>query len=297
MECDRCGRDAVLFQPSSGLRLCGEHLRVSLEARAKRTIRDHGWIEPKDRIAVALSGGPASSSLLHFLREHFGVRRDLSLIALTIEEGGRDIARIGAMAEGMGVEWVAGSLAEEAGDSPAGCKWLRDRALCSLARRVGATKLALGTTLGDEARSVFLHVLRGEAPRLAVRPVAGEGILFQRGPCPPGRSRLPAGPGIPTIRPFLRIPEEELSLYARLTVPGHLPPREPRALDQVEKEAGLMLAEYTSRHPSAPFGIVNLGEALAGHAGPGRAGPCGRCGEEIPSACPARGARGEGDGL
>lgn len=278
MECDRCGRDAVLFQPSSGLRLCGEHLRVSLEARAKRTIRDHGWIEPKDRIAVALSGGPASSSLLHFLREHFGVRRDLSLIALTIEEGGRDIARIGAMAEGMGVEWVAGSLAEEAGDSPAGCKWLRDRALCSLARRVGATKLALGTTLGDEARSVFLHVLRGEASRLAGCPSQGE-------------------EEIPCIRPFLRIPEEELSLYARLTVPGHLPPREPRALDQVEKEAGLMLAEYTSRHPSAPFGIVNLGEALAGHAGPGRAGPCGRCGEEIPSACPARGARGEGDGL
>jgi hypothetical protein len=278
MECDRCGRDAVLFQPSSGLRLCGEHLRVSLEARAKRTIRDHGWIEPKDRIAVALSGGPASSSLLHFLREHFGVRRDLSLIALTIEEGGLDIAGIRAMAEGMGVEWVAGSLAGEAGDPPAGCTWLRDRALCSLAQRVGATKLALGTTLGDEARSVFLHVLRGEASRLAVRPSQGE-------------------EEIPCIRPFLRIPEEELSLYARLTVPGHLPPREPRALDQVEKEAGLMLAEYTSRHPSAPFGIVNLGEALAGHAGPGRAGPCGRCGEEIPSACPARGARGEGDGL
>jgi tRNA(Ile)-lysidine synthase TilS/MesJ len=271
MRCDRCGRDAVILQLSSGLRLCGDHLRLSLEARAKRTIRDHGWIGPGDRIAVALSGGPASSSLLHFLREHFGMRRDLSLVAITLDEGGRDMARIGALAEGTGVGWVPGSLSGEAGIPPAGCTWLRDQGLASLARRVGATKLALGTTLEDEARSVLLHVLRGEAARLAGRhsPGAGE---------------------IPCIRPFLRIPGEELACYARLTVPGHLPPREPLVPGEVEREARRMLADYSSRHPSAPFGIVNLGEALAGHAGPGRAGesPCGRCGEEIPPACPAR---------
>lgn len=273
MRCDRCGRDAVLFQPSSGLRLCAEHLRLSLEARAKRTIRDHGWIRPGDRIAVAFSGGPCSSSLLHFLHEHFGMRSDLSLIALTIGEGGLDMARIGALAGGMGVEWVP---SEQTGVPPAGCTWIRDRALSSLARRTGATKLALGTTLDDGARSVFLHVLRGDAARLAGHNSRGD-------------------EEIPCIRPFLRIPEEELAHYARFTVPGHLPPREPRVPGEVEREAGRMLADYTSRHPSAPFGIMNLGEALAGWTGPEkeRQSPCDRCGEPAPPGCPARGAWGQ----
>jgi len=199
------------------------------------------------------------------------MRRDLTLVAITVDEGRPGMARIGALAEGMGIEWVA---SEETGVPPAGCTWPRDRALSSLARRAGATRLALGTTLDDAARSVFLHVLRGDAARLAGSSHGDEEI--------------------PCIRPFLRIPEEELALYARLTVPGHLPPREPQAMDQVEKEAGQMLADYTSRHPSAPFAVVNLGEALAGWSGPGkgRQSPCGRCGEPVPPGCPARGAWG-----
>ena len=188
------------------------------------------------------------------------MRRDLSLVAITVDEHGgncRDMARIAGIAGGMGIEWAGTSFAEEFGGTPDGilasgggalpcdrCTRLRDLALTSLAGKVGATRLALGTNLDDEARSVFLHVLRGDASRLIRRAKAGEGM-------------------IPWIRPLLRIPEEELSLYARLNVPGSLGDGCPHTRDQAEREAGRILDEYAARHPSTPFSLVNLGEALS----------------------------------
>ena len=122
MGCSRCGREAIIFQRYSGLRLCRDHFREGLEARALRTIRIHRWIRPGDRIAVGLSGGPASSSLLRFLSVHFGMRRDFSLVAITVDEGTgscRDMPRIRGIAEGMGVPWAGTSLSQVFGESSA----------------------------------------------------------------------------------------------------------------------------------------------------------------------------------
>jgi tRNA(Ile)-lysidine synthase TilS/MesJ len=259
MRCDRCGREAIHFQRYSGLRLCGEHLAASLEARAKGLIRARGWIRPGDRIAVGLPGDPGPASLLRFLAVHFGMRRDLSLVALTVDEGpgsGMDMARIQGIAEGMGVEWIGTGITETGGDPAEGSRGdphalhrrLRRRGLAALARSTGATRIALGTSLNDEASAVFASVIRGEAARLAGRP---EEVLE----------------GIPLIRPFMRIPGDELSLYAGLTVPDCLPPRERRIPDPVEGEAARMLADYTTRHPSALFAVANLGDRLAGMTG------------------------------
>ena len=283
MRCDRCVRDAIVFQRYSGLHLCGDHFQMDLVSRAKRTIRARGWIRTGDRIAVALSGGRSSGSLLHFLSAHFGMRRDLSLVAITVDEGtgsGRDMSRIERLAEGIGIEWAGTSFAEEFGGSPeagSGClpgscrDLLRSHALTSLARRMGATRLALGTTLDDEARSVFFSVLRGEAARLLARSPHGGG-------------------GIPRIRPFLRIPGQEVALYARLNTPGCDPDPGPRAPDPLENEAGRILAEYTNRHPGAMFSLVNLGEALTEGSVPesGEPRPCGECRERCATTCPAR---------
>jgi tRNA(Ile)-lysidine synthase TilS/MesJ len=268
MRCDRCGRDAIVFQRYSGLSLCGDHLRAVLEARARGTLRARGWIRPGDRIAIALSGGRSSSSLLHFLSAQFRMRRDLSLVAVTVDEGcpSRDMGRIRNMAEGIGIGWAGTSFAEEFGYTregmPAsgdGClpsswsAWLRDRALASLAARTGATKLALGTNLDDAARAVFLKVLRGE----------GSGLVTA--------SRSPDG-GIPRITPFLMIPEEELALYARLNLLDPVLARYPKDVDPLEIEAGRLLEEYAHRHPSALFSLVSLGGALQAGRGfpPGR---------------------------
>ncbi len=207
MECDRCGRDAIVFQRYSGLHLCGDHFQRNLAARVKRTIRARGWIRTGDRIAVALSGGASGSSLLHFLSAHFGMRPDLSLVAITVDEGGdlsRDTHRIQRFVEGMKIEWAGTSFTEEFGDNPvtdAGnlpvpCRdLLRNHALNSLAGRMGATKLALGTTLDDGARSVLLSVLRGRQP--ASCPVRRLERAGSRGSCLSRRSPWMMSPSMP----------------------------------------------------------------------------------------------------
>jgi hypothetical protein len=294
MGCDRCGRDAIVLQRYSGLRLCGDHFRENLEARARRTMRAQGGIRSGDRIAIGLSGGPGASSLLHFLSAHFGMRRDLSLVAITVDEGpgtGLDMPRIRRIAEAMGIPWAGTSLSRECGESPAippsgagslppACfAGLREHALASLAARVGATKLALGTNLDDEARFIFLQVLRGEGCRLLRRPPSGSA-------------------GIPRIMPFLRVPGAELSLYARLTVPGFLRGDRPLAPDPLEDEVWRCLDGFTCRHPSTLFSLAGLGEALSGAGGSQsrESYPCGDCGESPPPGCPARGIHDRGVG-
>jgi len=281
MRCDRCGREAILFQRYSGLHLCGEHLLASVRTRAMRRIRSRGRIKPGDRVAVALSGGGSSSSLLHLLSAGFGMRRDLSLVAVTVDEGGaasRDLDRIGRIASGMGIEWESLSLADEFGVALEGipgrcglscgeCTGLRDRALATLAREVGGTKLALGTNLDDQAGSVLARVLGGQAARLLDR--AGMD-----------------GQELPRIRPFLGIPEEELALYASLNALDAQQGGCPHALSEAEQEAGRILDEYRVRHPSAPFSLVSLGEALAGGRAAHRGGESGL--QDGESSLPAR---------
>ena len=232
-----------MFQRYSGNHFCGEHFQRDLVARAKRAIRARGWIRSGDRVAIALSGGPCSCSLLHFIPANFGMRPDLSLVALTIDDGNLPapgLDRIRDIAGGLGIEWFSAFPDQESVDHPDGIL----PALVSLAGRIGATKLALGTNLDDLAGSVLLQVLGGEGGRLL------------------DRSPHEAG-GIPVIEPFIGIPEEELRLYARLNVPGAGPGRRPHASDPLEIEAARFLGEYTGRHPSAPFALARLAESLA----------------------------------
>ena len=91
MQCTVCRREAIIFQPYSGKHLCPVHFIKDVEAKAKRTIRMHRWLHPKDHIAVALSGDSVSAALLFFLSKLTGNRRDIRLSAITIDPG---IARL-----------------------------------------------------------------------------------------------------------------------------------------------------------------------------------------------------------
>lgn len=67
MECDRCGDDAIHHAAYSGAHLCGDHLRRSVEKRAKRRIREDTLLDPDatpddpDRWVIGLSAGKTAS--------------------------------------------------------------------------------------------------------------------------------------------------------------------------------------------------------------------------------------------
>jgi tRNA(Ile)-lysidine synthase TilS/MesJ len=87
MQCSTCRHEAVIFQPYSGRYLCGDHLILDLEAKAKRAIRVHHGMQPGDHIAVILTGDSAGNALLMFLRKLTGKRKDIRVSAVFVDNG------------------------------------------------------------------------------------------------------------------------------------------------------------------------------------------------------------------
>jgi len=260
MKCSKCHRDAVIFQRYSGLHLCGDHFVQDVEAKARRAIRKHHWIQSGDRVAVALSGGKDSSAVLYFLQTLLRKRRDTELFAVTIDEGirgYRDPACAAGVAASIGVECVCASFAEiygitldeivrERGDalSCSYCGVMRRTALNLVAREHGANKLAFGFNLDDEAQSVLMNVLRGDVRRL-VRPMQ------------------PVPGLVPRIKPFINVPEREVALYAFMRVEGFDLCGCPYAHNALRADVRSLLNSYAYRHPATKNALVNLGENLS----------------------------------
>ena len=285
MNCSKCRREAVIYQRYSGMHLCSEHFTESVESRVKREIRKHRWIEHGDTIGVALSGGKDSTSLLHFLTKTFGHRPDITICAITIDEGisgYRDLTETETIVKRYDVPWHTASFAEEYGITLDGiiagqkddrrscsfCGVLRRRILNRIAREAGCTKLAFGFNLDDEAQSVMMNVLRGDTERLTMPQRDNPGM-------------------IPRIRPFAAIPEREVALYAHLHVGPLADHGCPYAHNALRGDVRRLLNEYTWLHPSTKFAVRTLGEDLQGlGTGPSTTPEiCPRCGEPAFGTC------------
>ena len=150
MRCTACGRrEAAIRLHYSGEALCVSCFFKRFEKRVRTAIGRYDMLGPKDRIAIALSGGKDSLTLLHVLAR---IERDFpasELLAITVDEG------IGAhRAEGI-------------------------RASSRLCRELGVEhfivsfKERFGLTLPDILRAV------GKAPQ-ALDPCAYCGVLRRR---------------------------------------------------------------------------------------------------------------------
>lgn len=284
MRCSKCRRPAILFQRYSGLHLCRDHFIADFESKAKRTIRSRRWVLPGDTIVVALSGGKDSSALVFFLHSLLSARRDVQLVAVTVDEGirgYRDPDHARRIAEGLCIPHTTVSfrerygttvdeIVERKGDalSCSYCGVLRRHLLNAVAREEHATRLALGFNLDDEAQSVLMNVLRGDSGRLTRKSRPAEGM-------------------VPRMRPFLHIPEREVALYAYLHAGRIDAGRCPYSHNALRAGVRRLLNEYAWDHPATRHALVNLGEELAdlGAEKSGALHTCERCGEPCGEVC------------
>ncbi|HXX55685.1 MAG TPA: tRNA 2-thiocytidine biosynthesis TtcA family protein, partial [Methanoregula sp.] len=181
--CTICGGEPVIRDRQTGRELCADHLREDLEARVLATIRSHRMVRDGDRIAVALSGGKDSTALLLLLHAVLPAWNGVSLVAVTVDEGiagyreetmgaaGRLVAELGVEHRSVSFRDLFGGTLdtflrgrEERACSI--CGILRKKARAVAAREAGASRLATGHNLDDEAQSVLMNALRGDLPRL-----------------------------------------------------------------------------------------------------------------------------------
>ncbi|HTY52210.1 MAG TPA: tRNA 2-thiocytidine biosynthesis TtcA family protein [Methanomicrobiales archaeon] len=261
--CDLCEEPSVYLDRVRGCHLCGEHFLRDVEGRVRRTIWDFRLIRPGERIAVALSGGKDSTVLIHLLRRILLGAGDVSLTAITVDEGiagYRDatlqvaretVARLGVGHRVVSFGDLAGSTLDamvSAGeDHPCSlCGIHRRNALEAAAAEIGATAIATGHNLNDQAQTVLMNCLRGDLPGFT-RPPVSDGTAH----------------GIRRIKPLFRIPEKEVALYGMVAGIYRELPECPYAATALRSEVRRMVDRLEHLRPGTLGRIVRGQEEVA----------------------------------
>jgi uncharacterized protein (TIGR00269 family) len=247
--CSCCSEPAVIYQPASQRHLCGRHLVCDVELRVASTIKNESQIREGDRVAVALSGGKDSTALLVIFSRILPSFPGSELVAITVDEGiagyRADTLRAAeTLTKQLGVNHHIVSFRDMIGDdldtlltgrekeACTICGILRKKALADAARNAGATVIATGHNLDDEAQSVLMNTLRGDLPRLIRDTGTGSPSLF-----------------LPRIKPLAAITEKEIAAY--LFVQGLFPvlPECPYTKYALRAEVRTMLTRLEQLHP------------------------------------------------
>jgi len=216
-ECARCGGKAFYTRKYSGETLCSSCFKDSIVEKTRRTISRYKMIRPTDRIAVAVSGGKDSLSLLKVMVRLYSRRRN-PVLAISVDEGVegyRDEAleHARSLVKDLNVEHTIvsykdlfGFSLDEALDwkeerevsSCSFCGVFRRRAIDEAAARARATVVATAHNLDDYVQTFLMNLMHGDVARLGWLDPAYSDDSFP----------------IRRVKPFMEIYEEEVALYA-----------------------------------------------------------------------------------
>lgn len=177
-----------------------------LVEEVRRNIARYELIKPGERVIVGVSGGPDSVALLHVLHT-LAPELELSLWVAHLNhelrggESEADLEYVQSLAAKLGTPLVSArvNVRELARTSKLtieeAARQARHDFLSSAAWTVGATKIALGHNLNDQAETVLMRFLRGSG----IEGLAG---------IPPKREER-------IIRPLLSVDREEIERYCQ----------------------------------------------------------------------------------
>jgi len=223
-----------------------------------------------DHLAVAVSGGKDSLSLLHILAKMRRFRPKTSLIAITVDEGikgYRDEALEIAASNCKKLEIAhhvvsfkelygftldeiierARSNGETELTACSYCGVLRRKAINIGARQAHANKVATAHTLDDEVQTVLMNIFHGDIMRLAKeKPVTNEvhPLLVRK------------------IKPFCEIPEKESALYAYTKKIKFQDMPCPYASEALRNDIRGMINRMEAKHAGTKFTVFKAVERL-----------------------------------
>jgi cytoplasmic tRNA 2-thiolation protein 1 len=219
--CTKCHRaNPVYHRAYSGEYLCKKCFVHSIEDKTARTMSKYSMVRYGERVAVGVSGGKDSLSLLYILKKIFDRhdRQVSDLVAVTIDEGikgyrdeslaiVRDFCkRMGIQSKVIGYKDLFGVSMDEAMiirpsekmSSCSICGTFRRRAIDLAAENVGADVVATAHNMDDQLQTFMINLLAGDVERIGwMHPEPTEY----------------AG-GMKKIKPFVEIAEHEIVFYA-----------------------------------------------------------------------------------
>ena len=220
--CSKCQKTTSVYnRVYSGEHLCKKCFVRSIEDKAARTISKYSMIDYGDKVAVAVSGGKDSLSLLYVLKMLFDLHSNNGneLVAVTIDEGingYRDEAlqivrefcnRLRVESKVISYKSLFGTDMDEAMlrrpsekmSSCSICGTFRRRAIDIAAETVGADIIATAHNMDDQLQTFMINLLAGDVERIGwTHP---EPVQYTNS-------------GMKKVKPFIEIYEYEIAFYA-----------------------------------------------------------------------------------
>jgi len=238
--------------------------------------------EHDNRIAIGVSGGKDSLSLLHILAKIEEDYPKSEIIAISVDEGIMDyrdealkLAR--KHTSELNVEHIVVSFKELFGitiddviDNKLGitpcsyCGVLRRRALDKTAKKIYADRLATGHTLDDMAQTALINIFRGNLKGLTTFWPGGKKVEWF----------------VQRVKPLCEVPEKESTLFAFLNSIEFQSLICPYAEDSMRTGIRLFLNEMEHKHPGTLHSILKtILRILPNQITPENANLCKNCGE------------------
>ena len=221
MICSKCGQaESAFHRAYSGEYLCSKCFMRSIEDKAAKTISKYSMIGYGDRVAVAVSGGKDSLSMLYVLKMLFDQHPNNGneLVAVTIDEGingYRDeslqivkdfCAQLRVESKVLSYKSLFGVDLDEAMvirpsekmSSCSICGTFRRRAIDIAAEAVDADVVATAHNMDDQLQTFMINLLAGDVERI--------GWIY------PEPTQYATG--MKKVKPFIEIYEYEIAFYA-----------------------------------------------------------------------------------
>ncbi len=219
MLCSKCGKaESVFHRAYSGEYLCKKCFTRSIEEKTAKTISKFSMMQHGDRVAVGVSGGKDSLSLLYVLKKLFDDHNNNELVAVTIDEGIKGYrdeslqivkdfcAQLGVESKVLSYKSLFGVDMDEAMvlrpsekmSSCSMCGTFRRRATDIAAENVGADVVATAHNMDDQLQTFMINLLAGDVERIGW--IYPEPVQYAR--------------GMKKIKPFIEIYEYEIAFYA-----------------------------------------------------------------------------------
>jgi cytoplasmic tRNA 2-thiolation protein 1 len=220
--CTKCRKgESIYLRAHSGEYLCKKCFLRSIESKAAKTISKYSMIGYGDRVAVGVSGGKDSLSLLYVLKVLFDqhASNGNELVAVTIDEGiegYRDeslkivkefCAELHIESKVLSYQSLFGTDMDRAviqrssqkTSSCSICGTFRRRALDIAAETIGADIIATAHNLDDQLQTFMINLLAGDVERIGW--IYPEPMQYTQN-------------GMKKIKPFIEIYEYEIAFYA-----------------------------------------------------------------------------------
>ncbi len=274
--CERCPKPSKVHLAYGPHWYCADHFNRFFEERIKRTIRTNRLFKPRDKLLIAVSGGKDSMTLLHVLAKEYAKTNELH--ALIIDEGIKEYREKAIQiatdyCKKIQVPFTVVSHKEEfgftndeyaplildetlPGKGACGyCGTFRKTIMNRYAKKLGATVLATGHNLDDEAQNVLMNVFDNHLDKMMSLSPRADTI----------DNKLV----VPRIKPLYETPEKDIVAYANLNhIPHYAEECCPYSFAAKRNDFRLLLNQFETNYPGTKFSLLRFLQDLKANAKP-----------------------------